>query len=191
MKSILFSFILCSLCKQSPAQFSLSKISNPDTVFSTTWKTDLINGGEWKQITDFTVISGRLYSTPNENIKGYEFKYFDSSVTIKPNPIDTIKNYSIDYLNEHHSFQLKLPLYISENKITYLLFKFKICFLDSSYLLVERDLKPIYPDLKSKNVLSRKKVMELNSRAFPSWALYSKKDMEALQKFTLFKRTVQ
>ncbi len=188
MKNLLISIILCNITKLSIAQFALTKITNPDTVFSSTWKTDLINTRDWKLANEFTEISGRLYSTPNENLRGYLFKFFDSNVTIKPNPIDTIKNYSIKYITERNSFQLKLPLYVSEDKITYLIFSYKLCFLDSSYLLVERELQPIYLDLTVKNALSSKKVVELNRRAFPSWELYQKKDPKVYRKFTLFRR---
>jgi hypothetical protein len=189
MKNLFVALILCIITELSFAQFSLSKILVPDTVFSSNWKTDLINYSEWKLIKNFTVNSGTVYTTPNENIIKYDFKFFDSSVSIRPSPIDSNRYYFVKYLNKLSLFQLKLPLYTSESDITYLLFNFKICFLDSTYLLVERELEPIYLDLETKKLLFRKNVMQLNRRSFPLWALYPEKDFKILRKYILFKRT--
>ncbi len=188
MKSMLISLILCSIFEYALAQFSLSKISNPDTVFSSTWKTDLIKTKEWNLVNEFTEISGTLYSTTNEGIKGYEFKFFDSTISVKLKHVDSTNNYSIIYSIGNNSFLLKLPLYMTENKITHVLFSFKLCFFDSSLLLIEELLQPIFLDENSKKYLFRNNIMKLNRRAFPYWALYPEKDWETKRKFLLFKR---
>ncbi len=188
MKSLLILLFFCCIIKSSIAQFPTSKILNPDTIFSSTLKTDLIKSGRWELITEFTLVSGTIYQAPEENISFKNFQFFDSAVSGKYIFYDSLSYFPLKYMDSQNSFRIKVPFFITDNNFTYLFFDYKICYFDSTYLLVERNLNPTYFDTRTRNILSDEKVRQFNRWGFPIFTLYSEKSRKSLRKFILFEK---